>query len=501
MSLMIHLNENKNKFSKIENISASGEVKYFLNFVTKSYKEKMETERQQGLIDMAHQVAHDIRSPLTVLEMSLSDINHLPQEFDLLVKNSLQNIKDIANNLLEKRRKKDDSTPILEKKKKFLLTDLLENIISEKRFQYKNQKNLEISGKFDPKTYHCFLEMVPTDLKVVLSNIINNSVEAINKKISYIQISLDIIDNKARIIIKDNGKGIRKEYLKDVFLKGKTFNKKEGNGLGLYHARKVIENAGGSLNCHSNEDLGTTFSISIPTVSPSLWFSKNIKIPFKHDVIVLDDDKNIHSLWESRFKKLGIHVYGFTSVDAMKVFISKNEEKNFLYLFDYEIHGNKLNGPEIIIKEELQDALIVTSHYNDERLQSQSLQEGFKILPKKLIPLVDIKEIKEEKYDLIHIEDDHFLRMSWIMEANKKGKKILSLEKCEDLRPYLEIMSKGLNIYLDKDLGPHFMPGDQFGKQLYSQGFENIFLCTGYRKQDLPDMPWFKDILSKRPPF
>ena len=124
MNLMIYLNENKNKFNNIKNIPASGEVKYFLNFVTKSYKEKMETERQQGLIDMAHQVAHDIRSPLTVLEMSLNDTKRLPQECHFLVKNSLQNIKDIANNLLEKRRIERKSTKEMER---FLLIDLLEN--------------------------------------------------------------------------------------------------------------------------------------------------------------------------------------------------------------------------------------------------------------------------------------------------------------------------------------------------------------------------------------
>ena len=44
-------------------------------------------------------------------------------------------------------------------------------------------------------------------------------------------------------------------------------------------------------------------------------------------------------------------------------------------------------------------------------------------------------------------------------------------------------------------------PGEIIAKTLHEKGFKNLYLCTGYRKSDLPEIPWIKDVLPKNVDF
>jgi hypothetical protein len=55
--------------------------------------------------------------------------------------------------------------------------------------------------------------------------------------------------------------------------------------------------------------------------------------------------------------------------------------------------------------------------------------------------------------------------------------------------------------FLDRDLGEGKPTGEVVAKNLYDKGFKNLYLCTGYRKEDLPEIPWIKDVLLKNVNF
>jgi signal transduction histidine kinase len=108
-------------------------------------------------------------------------------------------------------------------------------------------------------------------IQEVLLNLILNSIASIDKK-GEISIQLQEKDiNELEITFADNGKGIKKEHLSQVFLPFFT-TKKTGTGLGLSICKKIIEAHNGSIEVESTEKKGTKFTIRLPVLglgSPS----------------------------------------------------------------------------------------------------------------------------------------------------------------------------------------------------------------------------------------
>jgi signal transduction histidine kinase len=101
-------------------------------------------------------------------------------------------------------------------------------------------------------------------IQEVLLNLILNSIASIDKA-GEISIKLQENNSDLEIIFKDNGKGIRKEHLSQVFHPFFT-TKKTGTGLGLSICKKIIEAHNGSIEVTSVENEGTTFNIRLPVL-------------------------------------------------------------------------------------------------------------------------------------------------------------------------------------------------------------------------------------------
>jgi len=108
-------------------------------------------------------------------------------------------------------------------------------------------------------------------IRQVLSNLFDNSVYAIQQKMSCDpgflngQISMSVHFNldKLQIRWKDNGTGISKDNLSNVFTPFFT-NKDSGNGLGLFISKTIVENHNGTIAVSSEEDEGSMFVIELP---------------------------------------------------------------------------------------------------------------------------------------------------------------------------------------------------------------------------------------------
>ena len=157
----------------------------FKNKILNPIVEGLEREARDAAVGkMASQIAHDIRSPLAALNIFMKDLGALSEEKRVLLRSAVSRIQDIANNLLPAHRKKqkDASAAGVSPLQVHLLTSLVESIVSEKRLRYRDARNVEITFKLDEPAYGAFSRVDPVEFQRVVSNLIDNAVEAIEAK-------------------------------------------------------------------------------------------------------------------------------------------------------------------------------------------------------------------------------------------------------------------------------------------------------------------------------
>jgi signal transduction histidine kinase len=209
--------------------------------------------------ELATQVAHDIRSPVTALQ-AVSQM--LGDEIDpkkkKLIENAAKRINDIANNLVSEYKEnltKDLSSMIIDRT--INLNSLIEDVIEEKKLSLDINHRLNLKA---PESIAPPQKFDSVEFQRVISNLINNSIESFDKANGIVDVELCIINNQIRITIRDNGRGIPDNEIFKVFEKGVS-TKSKGLGLGLGHAKEYIESTGGSIDIAST--LGKETMVSI----------------------------------------------------------------------------------------------------------------------------------------------------------------------------------------------------------------------------------------------
>jgi signal transduction histidine kinase len=378
-----------------------------LSFSLSEYKTKLEKSARLGaMADVARQVAHDIRSPLTALEVVAASASELPEEKRILVRAAVTRITDIANSLL-KRSHDLAQAPNLsgngpqEELSLQLLSTLVENMVTEKRLQLGEGSAVEVLAELGPESYGLFSKIQPTEFKRMLSNLINNAIEAISGK-GIVKVGLAPSPQGISLRVWDTGRGIAPEILPKLMQKGATFGKPGGSGLGLFHARTSVEAWRGKLHLHSVPTKGTSVEVALPRENSPDWFVPELKLRRGMGIIVLDDDTSIHGIWRQRLKPflplLNLEVMNFSTPDEIFRWHSGQwaqaevpRGQDLLYLFDYELIGEPINGLEIIERLGLQtQAVLVTSHYEEEKLRAWCHRLGIRLIPKSLARFVPI---------------------------------------------------------------------------------------------------------------
>lgn len=208
-------------------------------------------ERANATQEVAAQVAHDIQSPLAALEFASGDAGSLPQDRRALVTSAVERIREISESL--KMRGQAEVVPCR-------LPELIEPLIDEKRLEYGTASGVEIETRFDPVAVGRLVKVNPSEFKRILSNLINNAVQARKDRIK-VAVSLTSTDGHVIVTVADDGKGIEPEVLGRLGKRGETYGKRGGSGLGLYPARTCAESWGGKLEIESGIGRGTKVSL------------------------------------------------------------------------------------------------------------------------------------------------------------------------------------------------------------------------------------------------
>ncbi len=223
------------------------------------------SEREGAWREMAKQVAHEIKNPLTPMKLHLQ---HLQLSINRNDENLLEKTKNISHILIEQI---DQLSRMAEEFSSFAkmpitvsetinLNELLTNTID--LFKSHNTLDVEYTNLFP----EVLVVVDKQQLQRVFTNIIKNAHQAAKENEScFLKINVESTHNEIIISFKDNGKGIDAELKEKVFMPNFS-TKNSGMGLGLSICKKIIEEFNGDINFESETNEGTIFYIKLPKI-------------------------------------------------------------------------------------------------------------------------------------------------------------------------------------------------------------------------------------------
>ncbi|MFL5812707.1 MAG: ATP-binding protein [Bdellovibrionia bacterium] len=379
----------------------------YLSQISSAIWTNLERTREQDLNYFAAQIAHDIRSPLATLNAIVHNSEGVNESVRGQIKGVVARIRDIANNLLRpkstgsyanlsERPSKETGQAdhiygsIREVNEVDLISHRIYSIVSEKIIQYSDCGGVEISITEFGKAMPYFANIQKVEFGRVLSNLIDNSIEAVGE-CGKVIVHLKGDDHHIQICVEDSGMGMDPDVLSKLgsrgFSYGKT-GKHSGTGLGVYHAMQTIQAWGGQLEYSSERGAWTKAVITLPRVKPPVWFADSISVVPGSTVIVLDDDPSTHEVWKERFRSAGLKdvqvVWFAKGTDLIQWYRGNlGEVGRSLYLCTYELAQGNHTGLEVIEMLGLAgDAVLMTDQWDDEQLRQRCERFKVRILPK-----------------------------------------------------------------------------------------------------------------------
>lgn len=391
-------------------------VKEYEQRLTENNKRISDAELQEEKARIAHQVAHDIRSPLVVFNMINELLPDAPEETRRMFKNAAQRVHDIANDLIRRFTKQTLALtlPALEIR---MLSDLIDDAIAEKRIQVSGQRHIVINTDFS-RAYGLFVELSsPSNILRAISNILNNSIDAFGESGGSITVSLDGDRDTCQVAIADTGRGIPEEVLLRLGHERISFGKStslSGSGIGVLQVKDAVDSEGGDMKIESEEGVGTTVKLRFPRVQPPSWFVPAISLTSRTTIVSVDDDPSIHEVWAARvsalskeFPDLRHRIFHSTQGAGAWAKYLESSFGDVLFLVDYEFRDSEESGVDFILGLPLHvRSVLVTSKSHDPLLLNRLQQNSVQMVSKQaatLLPIVLQPSLPNRVHPELHV--------------------------------------------------------------------------------------------------
>ena len=224
------------------------------------------SERESAWREMAKQIAHEIKNPLTPLKLGVQLLEkswkekdpNFDKKFEKFSKSFIEQIESLSHIASE--------FSNFAKMPDTVLTEVnLKQIIERSIEVYSQMENVSISFN-DHTDSAIFVKGDKDQLLRSFNNLIKNSVEAIPEgRKGIVSISLASQESMADVVIRDNGNGIPEHLEPRIFTPNFT-TKSSGTGLGLAFVKQAIENMGGVIRYETEPLKGTSFYLRIPLI-------------------------------------------------------------------------------------------------------------------------------------------------------------------------------------------------------------------------------------------
>jgi PAS domain S-box-containing protein len=364
----------------------------------------------EGLVEKEHQqfrtivnqVVHDIISPLSALRMIIPRLTDVPEKQRITLKQATAQIEDIANDLLRQYRAPEEQVAVSTEPEVLFTFMELTSIISEKRLEF-SALPVTFNKKIDADAYFVFIQANRTDWLRMLSNLINNAVDALDGKAGTVQLELRLEAEKVVVTVVDTGKGMS-SIVRDKILQGTavTDGKKDGHGIGMTQVVETLQKHKGRLAIESTPNQGTKMIVTFPRVATPAWAATELNLTADQTVLILDDDQFIHGAWETKFAPVlatnpNMKLIHFTQGDKLLEYLAtldQTEMSKIYLLSDYELLNQKKNGLDIIEQTQIQQAMLVTSHYANAGVVARAKKLNIFVLPKRLTSKIPIRLVE-----------------------------------------------------------------------------------------------------------
>ena len=222
-----------------------------------------QSEREQAWREMAKQVAHEIKNPLTPMRLTVQSFERKfnPEDPDLK-----QKLNDYSKTLIQQI---DTMSSVASAFSNFASMPAQQNetlnVVEVVEF------SLDIFNEdylvFESDEEEIITKMDRTQLVRIITNLVKNAIQAIPEEQveKSIIVAVKQVENDVNITVKDNGIGIETENIEYIF-EPKFTTKTSGMGLGLGIIKNIIENYKGTITFETEYGKGTTFTVSLPII-------------------------------------------------------------------------------------------------------------------------------------------------------------------------------------------------------------------------------------------
>lgn len=347
---------------------------------------------------LSRQIAHDLRNPLSTLGMG---VRHLKKYYignpDSAViigvlETALARINEMIDTILRPKMN------YLQDAERFDLVSEAQNILQE--FQRKYTEGTRRLS-FELKNSSPSLDVICSraNLRRVMENLVQNAVDAVDDvgAIS-VEISSAGGDSNTAVTISDNGRGIPKEILGNIFSEGFSYGKRGGAGLGLSFCQQVISEHGGTLEAQSEVGRGTRMTFTIPRppakseagkVSNAVEPKHVLHIAPEKKLLVVDDSVMMLTEWLKLAIRHGIEGEFYNSWGELKQMVDWGNFASMygLVIVDYLFAQDSTNGIKICeeILSHVENRIpiyVCTSDPSNPILRNFAEEKHIPILPK-----------------------------------------------------------------------------------------------------------------------
>lgn len=223
-----------------------------------------QSEREEAWREMAKQVAHEIKNPLTPMRLT---VQNFQRKFDANDPELKQKLKDYSETLIQQI---DTMSSVASAFSQFASMPAQQNEtlnvveVVELALDIFNEDDVT----FESEEQTIISKMDRTQLIRIITNLVKNAIQAIpeNQVEKLVSVSVKKHENEVLISVKDNGTGIEADNISRIF-EPKFTTKNSGMGLGLGIIKNIIENYKGTITFDTQLGKGTVFTVSLPIIN------------------------------------------------------------------------------------------------------------------------------------------------------------------------------------------------------------------------------------------